>query len=179
MRKHGKPIHTALHSTTGPALPVCEKGSLIGSGSGGCQLIPHEPKSRKPRTVVDRDVLRLIKMWLKTPVEERDEKENRRMTGGRQNSSSLPRPTIFFNELKQVSMDPIQRRRLSVLACPLFLPVKSTGILLGSNAREDMIKACQRKLDQYDLIFFWRNLSGRNKITSEFFYLSSFPTRLI
>jgi len=48
--------------------------------------IPHcELMQCVARRIVDRDVLRLIKMWLKVPVEERDEQGNRRMTGGKQN----------------------------------------------------------------------------------------------
>ncbi len=42
------------------------------------------------RRIVDRDVLHLVKMWLKAPVEERDEKGNRRMTGGRKSRCGTP-----------------------------------------------------------------------------------------
>jgi hypothetical protein len=35
------------------------------------------------RRIFDRHVLRLIKLWLKAPVEERDEDGTRRMTGGK------------------------------------------------------------------------------------------------
>src|SRR5919107_3775191 len=35
------------------------------------------------RRVVDREVLHLIKMWLKAPIEERDENGNRHITGGK------------------------------------------------------------------------------------------------
>src|SRR6266508_4769505 len=47
--------------------------------------IPHcELMQCVARRIVDRDVLRLIKMWLKVPVEEKDDQGNRRMTGGKQ-----------------------------------------------------------------------------------------------
>src|ERR1022692_3553571 len=38
------------------------------------------------RRIVDRNVLHLIKMWLKVPVEEKDAKGNRHLTGGKQNT---------------------------------------------------------------------------------------------
>jgi len=53
--------------------------------------IPHrELMSCVARRIVDREVLRLVKMWLKAPVEERDEQGKRRMTGGRGSSRGTP-----------------------------------------------------------------------------------------
>src|SRR5215471_9824100 len=40
--------------------------------------------------IVDRDVLRLIKMWLQAPVEERDENGKRRLTGGKDRHCGTP-----------------------------------------------------------------------------------------
>jgi RNA-directed DNA polymerase len=46
--------------------------------------IPHRDLIQSvARRIVDRNVLCLIKLWLKTPVEERDEQSKRRMSGGR------------------------------------------------------------------------------------------------
>src|SRR3954462_358035 len=42
------------------------------------------------RRIVDREVLHLIKMWLKAPTEERDENGNRRMTGGKNSTCGTP-----------------------------------------------------------------------------------------
>jgi Reverse transcriptase (RNA-dependent DNA polymerase) len=43
----------------------------------------HELLQSVARRVVDRHILHLVKMWLKVPVEERDDAGRRRMTGGR------------------------------------------------------------------------------------------------
>ena len=46
--------------------------------------IPHSELIKSvARRVVDRNVLRLIKMWLRAPIEERDADETRRMSGGK------------------------------------------------------------------------------------------------
>src|SRR3954452_15197457 len=42
------------------------------------------------RRVVDRHVLRLIKLWLRAPVEERDGDGTRRMTGGKGSRCGTP-----------------------------------------------------------------------------------------
>src|ERR1017187_6478628 len=53
--------------------------------------IPHSPLMRSvARRIVDRNVLRLIKMWLKAPVEERDKDGGRRMTGGKHSTCGTP-----------------------------------------------------------------------------------------
>jgi RNA-directed DNA polymerase len=58
--------------------------------------IPHrELLQCVARRVVDREMLRLIKGWLKAPVEERDEKGNRRMTGGRDSACGTPQGGVM------------------------------------------------------------------------------------
>jgi RNA-directed DNA polymerase len=42
------------------------------------------------RRVADGKILRLLKLWLKSPVEERDERGNRRMTGGKKSKRGTP-----------------------------------------------------------------------------------------
>ena len=53
--------------------------------------IPHRELIRSvARRIVDRNVLRLIKMWLKAPVEEKDRDGKRRMSGGRYGTCGTP-----------------------------------------------------------------------------------------
>ncbi len=57
------------------------------------------------RRIVDREVLRLIKMWLKAPVEERDEQGNRRMTGGRKSTCGTPQGGVASPLLANLYMN--------------------------------------------------------------------------
>jgi RNA-directed DNA polymerase len=58
--------------------------------------IPHRELLKcVARRIVDRDVLHLIKMWLKVPVEERDEKGRRRMSGGRDSHCGTPQGGVM------------------------------------------------------------------------------------
>jgi len=57
------------------------------------------------RRIVDRHVLRLIKMWLKAPVEERDSDGKRRMTGGKRSTRGTPQGGVASPMLANVYMN--------------------------------------------------------------------------
>jgi RNA-directed DNA polymerase len=57
------------------------------------------------RQIVDRDVLHLVKMWLKAPIEERDEKGNRSMTGGRSSTCGTPQGGVASPMLANLYMN--------------------------------------------------------------------------
>jgi RNA-directed DNA polymerase len=68
--------------------------------------IPHRELLQSiARRIVDRDVLHLLKMWLKVPVEERDEKGHRRLTGGRKNTCGTPQGGVVSPTLANLYMN--------------------------------------------------------------------------
>jgi len=68
--------------------------------------IPHrELMQSVARRIVDRDMLRLIKAWLKVPVEERDEKGNRHLTGGKSSRRGTPQGGVVSPLLANLYMN--------------------------------------------------------------------------
>ena len=58
--------------------------------------IPHDELIRSVAArIIDRHVLRLIKLWLKTPVEEMDPDGRRRMSGGKQSTCGTPQGGVI------------------------------------------------------------------------------------
>lgn len=68
--------------------------------------IPHaELMKSVARRVVDRHVLRLIKMWLRAPIEERDNDGKRRMGGGKGNTRGTPQGGVASPLLANIYMN--------------------------------------------------------------------------
>jgi RNA-directed DNA polymerase len=68
--------------------------------------IPHHELLRSvARRVVDRHMLRLIRMWLKTPVEQEDERGNKRYTGGRKSKVGTPQGGVISPLLANIYMN--------------------------------------------------------------------------
>ncbi len=68
--------------------------------------IPHaELLQCVARRIADRQVLTVIKRWLKTPVEERDENGKRRMTGGKRSRCGTPQGGVISPLLANLYMN--------------------------------------------------------------------------
>ena len=68
--------------------------------------IPHsELMQCVARRIVDKHMLHLIKMWLKVPVEERDEKGKKRLTGGKDNDRGTPQGGVISPLLANLYMN--------------------------------------------------------------------------
>jgi RNA-directed DNA polymerase len=68
--------------------------------------IPHSELLKSvARRVVDRHVLRLIKMWLRAPIEERDADGTRRMSGGKGNKRGTPQGGVASPLLANIYMN--------------------------------------------------------------------------
>ena len=68
--------------------------------------IPHSDLLKSvARRIVDRHVLRLIKLWLKAPVEERDGDGTRRMSGGKSSTRGTPQGGVVSPLLANLYMN--------------------------------------------------------------------------
>ena len=67
---------------------------------------PHDQLMRSvARRIVDKDILKLIKMWLKAPVEETDKDGRKRLTGGKRNKQGTPQGGVISPLLANLYMN--------------------------------------------------------------------------
>jgi RNA-directed DNA polymerase len=80
--------------------------------------IPHaELLQSVARRVADGKILRLLKLWLKSPVEERDEGGNRRMTGGKKSKRGTPQGGVVSPLLANIYINRLLRHWRKTGAC--------------------------------------------------------------
>lgn len=72
--------------------------------------IPHaELLQTVAKRVVDKHILHLIKMWLKVPIEGRDERGNTKMTGGRKTEKGTPQGGVISPLLANIYINRMLR----------------------------------------------------------------------
>jgi RNA-directed DNA polymerase len=72
--------------------------------------IPHADLLQSvARRVADGKILRLLKLWLKSPVEEREEGGNRRMTGGKKSKRGTPQGGVVSPLLANIYINRLLR----------------------------------------------------------------------
>jgi len=85
---------------------VCPKDIVDADLSKYLDTIPHsELMQCVARRIVDKHMLHWIKMWLKVPVEERDENGKRRLTGGEDNDRGTPQGGVISPLLANLYMN--------------------------------------------------------------------------
>ena len=104
-------------STRGPACCEDIHGQLRGAAedltdvvdadlSKYFDTIPHADFLKSvARRIVDRNVMWLIKLWLRVPVEERDGNGTRRMSGGKSNKRGTPQGGVASPLLSVIYMN--------------------------------------------------------------------------
>jgi RNA-directed DNA polymerase len=99
--------------------------------------IPHDDLLRSvARRISDRKMLRLIKMWLKTPVEERDDQGRRRRTGGKKHRQGIPQGGVISPLLANVYI-----RRLLICWAQWGLEEKLRARIV--NYADDFVIVCR------------------------------------
>lgn len=90
--------------------------------------IPHaELMTSLARRIADKAVLHLIKMWLKVPVQEKDEQGRRRFTGGKRSKQGTPQGGV-----------------ISPLLANIYI-----NRLLKAFAKSDLMRRCEAQIVNY------------------------------
>lgn len=100
--------------------------------------IPHEELMKcLARRISDGRMLHLLKMWLKAPVEERDEKGRRRLTGGKKSTKGTPQGGVISPLLANIYF-----HRFIKAFRKFGIPERFGAVLV--NYADDFVLLCRR-----------------------------------
>jgi RNA-directed DNA polymerase len=110
--------------------------------------IPHDELMQAvARRVVDGRMLALVKAWLKTPVEERDDKGNTRMTGGKGSKMGTPQGGVISPLLANIYINRFLRawreRGLDVRFRARIVNYADDFVVLSRGNAEEALKWCR------------------------------------
>jgi RNA-directed DNA polymerase len=138
--------------------------------------IPHsELMQCVARRIVDGQMLHLIKMWIKAPVEERDEKGKRRLTGGKDQDRGTPQGGVVSPALANLYMNRMlkgwrQTRRGEQFRAHLVNYADDFVILSRGKAKE-ALEWTRGVLERLDLSLNEKKTSLRNARQERFDFL--------
>ena len=138
--------------------------------------IPHsELMQCVARRIVDRQMLHLIKMWLKVPVEERDENGKRRLTGGKDNDRGTPQGGVVSPALANLYMNRMlkgwrQTRRGEQFQAQMVNYADDFVILSRGKAKE-ALEWTRGVLERLELTLNEKKTSVRNAGREQFDFL--------
>lgn len=139
--RHGRGAHDALKETH-RLLRAGYTDVVDADLSKYFDTIPHRELMRSVvRRVVDAKVLRLIKMWLKVPVEESDKGAPPRTTGGKGNDLGTPQGGVISPLLANIYM-----RRFLLAWQQWQLPAKLRAHVV--NYADDFVILCRQTAPQ-------------------------------
>jgi RNA-directed DNA polymerase len=138
--------------------------------------IPHsELLQCVARRIVDRQMLHLIKMWLKVPVEERDENGKRRLTGGKGNDRGTPQGGVISPALANLYMNRMlkgwrQTKRGEQFRAQIVTYADDFVILSRGKAKE-ALEWTRGVLERLELTLNEKKTSVRNACRERFDFL--------
>jgi len=127
------------------------------------------------RRIVDRQMLHLIKMWLKVPVEVRGEDGKRRLTGGKDNDRGTPQGGVISPALANLYMNRMlkgfrQTRRGEQFRAQVVNYADDFVILSRGKAKE-ALEWTGRVLERLELTLNEKKTSIRNARREQFSFL--------
>jgi len=138
--------------------------------------IPHsELMQCVARRVVDKHMLHLIKMWLQVPVEEKDEKGNKRLTGGKDNDRGTPQGGVISPLLANLYMNRMlkgwKRTQRGEQFQARIVSYADDFVILSRGRATEALKWAQATLTRLELTLNERKTSIRNAGKETFDFL--------